>query len=158
MLPETMSRTAQKSENVGLTCCSEIGADLPMHDIFYELDRINAEVHFDGANLKISAHRGTLTDELKGKISRHKNEILSFLRDSGHTGKVSAMALVVRPDRIPLSFAQERLWLLEQLGLVKSAYNVPVAVRLQGMLDVAALTRGFGEVMRRHEILRTRFA
>src|SRR5262245_14757926 len=58
---------------------------------------------------------------------------------------------------VPLSFAQERLWFLDRLGLVGAAYNVPLALRLEGALDAAALERAIGEVIRRHESLRTRF-
>src|SRR5262245_13617362 len=57
----------------------------------------------------------------------------------------------------PLSFAQERLWFLDQLGLVGAAYNVPGAFRLQGQLNVGALQRSFSELVKRHESLRTRF-
>ncbi|PPT23948.1 condensation protein, partial [Xanthomonas arboricola] len=55
------------------------------------------------------------------------------------------------------SFAQERLWFLDQLGLVGSAYNISTVLRLDGDLDVAALERGLSELVRRHESLRTRF-
>ncbi|MFC5743626.1 non-ribosomal peptide synthetase [Dyella tabacisoli] len=58
---------------------------------------------------------------------------------------------------IPLSFAQERLWFLEQLGLVGAAYNIPTGLRLKGALNVEALERSFAELARRHESLRTRF-
>ena len=58
---------------------------------------------------------------------------------------------------MPLSFAQERLWFLDQLTPGTAAYNVPTAVRLQGRLDVAALERSLNEIVRRHEILRTTF-
>jgi amino acid adenylation domain-containing protein len=61
-------------------------------------------------------------------------------------------------ESVALSFAQERLWLLEQLGSAGAAYNIYGAVRLLGMLDVAALERSFAEVVRRHETLRTRFS
>jgi hypothetical protein len=56
-----------------------------------------------------------------------------------------------------LSYTQERLWFLDQLGLVGAAYNIPAVVRLEGVLDVTALERSLGEVIRRHEVLRTRF-
>jgi hypothetical protein len=57
----------------------------------------------------------------------------------------------------PLSHAQERLWFVEQLGLAGGTYNISVAVRLVGRLDAAALSATLSEVVRRHEVLRTRF-
>jgi amino acid adenylation domain-containing protein len=58
---------------------------------------------------------------------------------------------------IPLSCAQERLWFLEQTGLVGAAYNMSMAFHLDGDLNVDALERSFAELVRRHETLRTRF-
>ncbi len=72
-----------------------------------------------------------------------------------------ASAPVVPVDRsqpLPLSFAQERLWVLDRLEPGRAVYNVPLAVRLHGALDAAALRRALGEVVRRHEALRTVFA
>ncbi|WP_315705401.1 MULTISPECIES: non-ribosomal peptide synthetase [unclassified Bradyrhizobium] len=62
-----------------------------------------------------------------------------------------------RPDRPAMSYAQERLWFLDQLGLVGAAYNMPFALRLEGELDVVALERSLSELVRRHEALRTHF-
>ncbi len=59
---------------------------------------------------------------------------------------------------LPLSFAQQRLWFLDQLEPVSPMYNIPVALRLAGPLDAAALARSFAEIVRRHEALRTTFA
>jgi amino acid adenylation domain-containing protein/non-ribosomal peptide synthase protein (TIGR01720 family) len=64
---------------------------------------------------------------------------------------------VSRDGELQLSFAQQRLWFFQQLVPGSAAYNVPVAVRLGGPLDVAALRRAFIEIVRRHEVLRTRF-
>ncbi|MEW5929291.1 MAG: AMP-binding protein, partial [Gemmatimonadota bacterium] len=58
----------------------------------------------------------------------------------------------------PLSFAQERLWFLDVLQPGTAAYNIPLALRISGGLDAAALERAFAEVVRRHEALRTVFA
>ncbi|HLL45635.1 MAG TPA: condensation domain-containing protein, partial [Longimicrobiaceae bacterium] len=57
----------------------------------------------------------------------------------------------------PLSFAQQRLWFLEQLGTAGRAYTLPAAVRLAGPLNADALEAALAEVVRRHEALRTRF-
>ena len=69
-----------------------------------------------------------------------------------------ARALAARDDATPwqLSFAQERLWFLDQLA-PGTLYNIPIAVRLNGVLEVAALTATLREIVRRHEILRTTF-
>ena len=64
---------------------------------------------------------------------------------------------VPRERELPLSFAQERLWFLNQLGADAAVYNIPEAYLLRGRLDVAALERSFNEVVRRHESLRTTF-
>ena len=65
---------------------------------------------------------------------------------------------VERTGALPLSFAQERLWFLDRLEPGSTAYNIPVAWRLGGALDRAALERVLGEIVRRHESLRTVFA
>ncbi|HEX6042688.1 non-ribosomal peptide synthase/polyketide synthase, partial [Longimicrobium sp.] len=65
---------------------------------------------------------------------------------------------VPRDGRLPLSFAQQRLWFIDQLEPGRAAYNLPFALRLRGTLDVAALERSIAGIVHRHEALRTRFA
>ncbi|MEU4315654.1 amino acid adenylation domain-containing protein [Nocardia sp. NPDC024068] len=62
-----------------------------------------------------------------------------------------------RPDRIPLSPAQQRLWILNRFAEHAAAYNMPVAVQLDGNLDIDALRAGLRDVLGRHESLRTTF-
>ncbi|MFB2922784.1 amino acid adenylation domain-containing protein [Aerosakkonema sp. BLCC-F2] len=76
-----------------------------------------------------------------------------------HGQSVQALPLVPipRPEPIPLSFAQARLWFLDQLQPDSAFYNIPLALRLNGMLNIAALENSINEIIRRHEALRTNF-
>ncbi|HZF10318.1 MAG TPA: amino acid adenylation domain-containing protein, partial [Thermoanaerobaculia bacterium] len=72
-------------------------------------------------------------------------------------GSVAPIPRSGRRKDLPLSFAQERLWFLDRLEPGAPTYNVATAVRLQGALDRPALDRSLGEIVRRHEVLRTTF-
>ncbi len=65
------------------------------------------------------------------------------------------LAPMPRPDRIPLSLAQQRMWFLNQFDPDSAANNIPFAFRLSGALNVAALQAAVGDVIERHESLRT---
>nr|WP_321999901.1 non-ribosomal peptide synthetase [Rhodococcus qingshengii] len=62
-----------------------------------------------------------------------------------------------RPERIPLSLAQQRMWLVNQMDSASPAYNIPLALRLSGELDVEALRASLRDVLVRHESLRTKY-
>ncbi|HVF48580.1 MAG TPA: amino acid adenylation domain-containing protein, partial [Pyrinomonadaceae bacterium] len=76
---------------------------------------------------------------------------------NGQAGGEPTLVPVPREKALPLSFAQQRLWFLDQLESGNPIYNMPAAVRLRGRLDVDALERTLDEIVRRHESLRTIF-
>ncbi|MFL6253473.1 MAG: amino acid adenylation domain-containing protein, partial [Pyrinomonadaceae bacterium] len=83
--------------------------------------------------------------------------IESEARGAGQLPPLAPIARASRAAGLPLSFAQQRLWFLDQLQPGSAAYNIPVAIRLEGALDHSALRRSLAEVVRRHETLRTIF-
>src|SRR6185369_14275297 len=86
--------------------------------------------------------------------------LAAAVRSAGREARLEAPPIipVLRADGMTLSFAQQRLWFLDQLDPASAAYNIPLAVRLSGELAVDLLERIFREVVRRHEALRTTFA
>src|SRR5436305_57901 len=62
------------------------------------------------------------------------------------------------PKHLPMSFAQQRLWFLDQVQPGSTLYNIPGLVPLRGALDSGALRKALNEIVRRHEVLRTTFA
>ena len=80
-----------------------------------------------------------------------------LLLDQEHM-EIPAFVSVPRDTFLPLSFAQQRLWFLDQLEPASSSYNIPYAVRMQGLLNAAILERSLATIVQRHEILRTTFS
>ncbi|WP_406082633.1 amino acid adenylation domain-containing protein [Streptomyces zaomyceticus] len=81
-------------------------------------------------------------------------ELATRLLEPGGTRRIPATA---RAAALPLSYQQEGLWFLHQLDPASPVYNVPLALRLRGRLDVDRLSRALGRLVGRHESLRTRF-
>jgi acyl carrier protein len=75
---------------------------------------------------------------------------------AGEKEKTPPLVKVSRDESLPLSFAQQRLWFIEQLNPGNSVYNIPGAVRMEGTLNLDALESTINEIIKRHEVLRTR--
>src|SRR5690349_5629992 len=93
------------------------------------------------------------------KFSAQKLALLNKVRGQ-EAPAVVAPAGIARRDSdspAPLSFAQQRLWFVDQLNPGTAAYNLPLAYRLRGPLNAAALELALGEIVRRHDALRTTF-
>jgi amino acid adenylation domain-containing protein len=100
-----------------------------------------------------------LTDVSLSNISQAKRDLLAKYLRGELQQPTSARSITRRQPDSPLhlSFAQERLWFLDQLNPNSAVFNVPLTVRLSNAIEIEALRRSVNEIVRRHEILRTTF-
>jgi len=104
-------------------------------------------------------YRSDRVKERQSKLSSEKRELLEKRLRGKSVSSDSSGKIPIRSQEepVPLSFAQQRLWFLDQLEEETTAYYIPIAVRLKGSLCIEVLQQCFDEIMRRHEALRTTF-
>src|SRR5438105_170701 len=95
----------------------------------------------------------------RSKLSPAKQALLEELLRGKRSRAVEALTITHRPQPgvAPLSFAQQRLWFVEQLAPGNPAYNIASALRLRGRLNIPVLERSLNKIIRRHEALRASF-
>ena len=108
--------------------------------------------------LRYRGPQGVLTTTLRKTLAERKPELRSLLLrdDFGSSSTSSPLQPVPRDGQLPLSSAQLRLWLLDQMEPQSPAYNIPLAVQITGSLQLPALEKCFEEILRRHEVFRMR--
>jgi len=112
-------------------------------------------VWVEESKLKYRAPQGALSEEIKAQLAARKAEIIEFLQAG--TLKPAAIPTAPRDRPLPLSFAEEELWLVDRIHPGMTAWNMQVGFRIHGDLDVAVFQRSFNSLIGRHEILRTSF-
>ena len=125
-----------------------------MMNIFDYLDDLKLQgvsISSEGNQLRLNAPKGVLHAELVADIKERKAEILTFLASDTQ----AAINRTSREAPLMLSYAQERLWFLDQLMDSGPTYNMSMAVRLKGELNTSALTQSLQKIVQRHESLRT---
>ncbi|HEY4033888.1 MAG TPA: condensation domain-containing protein, partial [Ktedonobacteraceae bacterium] len=98
------------------------------------------------AELSLEEKRAILAQLLQKKMNNAENRQFNL-----------QLAAISRPKDVPSSFAQERIWLLDQLSPGNHFYNISLTLRLDGPLYIAALEKSLNALVHRHEALRTTF-
>ncbi|MBV8882777.1 MAG: AMP-binding protein, partial [Chroococcidiopsidaceae cyanobacterium CP_BM_RX_35] len=125
-------------------------------EFIQKLSAKNVELWVNGGKLRYRGPQDVLTPALLTEIKRYKEEIIPLLQRI-ETTKTYPLYPIARDGQIPLSFAQARLWFLQQVEVDNGFYNIPTARRLEGRLNIAALEYSFNHIIKRHEALRTNF-
>ncbi|MDF5720953.1 MAG: amino acid adenylation domain-containing protein [Rhizonema sp. PD37] len=124
------------------------------------LSNLSINLETDGERLRCHAPEGVLNPILRQEIAGRKTEIILLLQQAKQV-KASNNHLPIQPlardGELPLSFAQQQLWFLQQLLPDNHLSNMLLLLRLCGSLNILALEKSLSEITRRHEILRTIF-
>ena len=131
----------------------------PIGKFLARLRGMNLTVWSEGGRLRVSGPPGILTKEVRDELTRRKSEILHFFEQAHASSARPALHLrrVARDRPLELSFAQQRLWIIDQLSPTGSVYNLGFLARLEGPLSIAALQSAISGLVRRHEAFRTIF-
>lgn len=114
-----------------------------------ELKHLGLTLREDGGELRCSGAQHLLHPQRLAAIRQHKRELIALL--GGQT------ALPARPPKLPLSFAQQRLWFMAQMIEGQALFHLPLLFDIEGLLDFGLLKHALATVVARHEILRTRY-
>ncbi|NJK64764.1 MAG: hypothetical protein HC921_20525 [Synechococcaceae cyanobacterium SM2_3_1] len=113
-------------------------------DLLIDLAQKGVKLSLEGDNLKIHAPKGSITPEIRKILVEAKQDIISWLKENGSYHQSYQIVLSHsenRPENIPLSFGQERLWDHIQLDPATSLYNLPLSYVIEGYLDEIALEK-----------------
>ncbi|WJY14208.1 amino acid adenylation domain-containing protein [Pectobacteriaceae bacterium CE90] len=134
-------------------------ANSSVKEILKKVAEHGADLQVKGDRLFLNAGEKALPAELFAAVRENKARIIEYvkIKNTIITDYPPLEPVDNKGDELPLSYSQERLWFLDELGLVGSAYNISDAVRMKGGLDIGALQKSFDALVERHSVLRTRF-
>ena len=120
------------------------------------LGQLRIRIWAEGDRLHYAAPPGVLTPELKAGLAQNKIDLLKWLKKAENQRITHLEGEGANGPRA-LSFAQERIWFLEQLNPGTSIYNLPIGLHLAGELNLLTLGLSIREIISRHTVLRTHF-
>ncbi len=129
-----------------------------IESVIQELSEYDIFVFLENGTLKTRCDESSLNGHTVGLIKNNKEALLEYLSKTELEGDAKTIAILpcLNTEEV-LSFSQQRLWLLDQIEKGSTQYNIPVALKLTGSLDVEALNKALTTIVERHESLRTIF-
>lgn len=130
-----------------------------VREILQQLEEHGADLQIKEGRLFLNEGDTALPAPLLAAVRNNKAQILEYvkIKNTVITDYPPLTTVRDKGDELPLSYSQERLWFLEELGLIGAAYNISDAVKIKGELNIDALQKSFDALVRRHTVLRTWF-
>lgn len=126
-------------------------------DVVKRLSELEVTVYLDGGKLKTRSLPGRINDEVKNLIRENKQGIIDFL-EMLEDNKQPVDSISPRNSEeqfLPLSYSQQRLWLIDRMNGSSAEYNMPIKLRVRGQIELDRIEQSLREVIQRHESLRT---
>ncbi|MBW4508480.1 MAG: amino acid adenylation domain-containing protein [Scytonematopsis contorta HA4267-MV1] len=137
----------------------EFLSNLANLDIKLWVENVGENTLLEEVRLRCNSPKGALTPDIRAELAERKAEVINFLTlvTLKSTYLDETITPVPRNRDLPLSFAQARLWFLNQLEGESGNHSIPMSLRLFGSLNIPALEMAVIEIVQRHEALRTNF-
>ncbi len=126
-------------------------------DLLKQLRELDVRIWVEDGRLHVNAPKGALSPELRHQMTECRDEILAHLKQLQSAERRPSLQHSEHHGPLPLSYAQRRMWMLQELDKGTSDYNLAQAVRLRGELHIAALEAALNKMVQRHAILRTTY-
>ena len=132
---------------------------MSIQHLLAELRNLDVKLWIEDDKLRYNAPQGVMTRDRLTELAGRKAEIMEWLNSTVQSSRIELPPVqpVARDKALPLSYAQQRLWVVSQFAPDDPNYNMPLAIRMEGRLDHGALVKALNEIIRRHEILRSSF-
>ena len=131
--------------------------ELSTYQFLKLLKQHSVQVRAKDGRLQIIAPTGALDAQLRAELARRKGDLLATFLDNEVASPTPALIRVDRTSKIPLTYAQQGMWLVDHLNPGNATYNIPEAFVLQETADQRVLQKAVDELLDRHETLRTTF-
>ncbi len=132
-----------------------------LYELIKELAAKKIRIWLEEETLRFKAPKDALDAELKNRMVQNKLALIEFLKAQAQEKQQQNQPISPRPDlnSLPVSHAQRRLWFIDQYSELqqKAAYNIPVAIKIRGALNIEALQQALHTLVKHHEVLQTVF-
>ena len=132
-----------------------MSSTLATKNLLNQLKQAGVELRIEDGKLRYNAPKGVMNDDVLQELKTRKAEIIEQLSAAAEEPALRKLPRTNTPGELPLSYAQQRIWFLDELEPENPFYNVTLAKRVRGEINTEVLQQSLLNVVNRHEVLRS---